>query len=136
LEEGKEATAYDEELASKQDLISQINLDSSGVKIQGENVDIVGNATFKTTQGYALNGSAAYNRTVAYDKGTRAINPNVMKNWGMTTISGGNIQTDQMTAKRVIIERSDARTVGGKRIGVYMNDGKPNSSYDLTRNTW
>src|SRR5699024_3058529 len=109
LEEGTEATAYDEELASKQDLISQVNLDSSGVNISGNKISLTGTAEFNSAFG---------------------------KNRGITAISGGRIETDSMKAKQIEIERSDARTVGGKRIGVYMNNGKPNSSYDLTRNTW
>lgn len=140
LEEGTEATAYTEDHATKQDLISQINMDDSGVQIQGNQIDIIGNATFSSTKATAESAHSAawnsWNRTGDYEAGIRAIHPNVMKNWGVTNIAGGRIQTDQMRAKRVDIYRKDAYYSNGTQYGVYMNDGMPNSSYDLTRNTW
>ena len=114
LQEGDKAGSYaphPDEVITNDTVVSSINLDKSGVKISGNLINIEGNTTFTTTQTRANNGNAAYNRTVAYDKGTRAINPNVMKDWGITTISGGKIQTDQMTAKRINIVRDDGVAV-------------------------
>ena len=110
LQEGDKAGSYaphPDEVITNDTVVSSINLDKSGVQISGKLINIEGNTTFTTTQTRANNGNAAYNRTVAYDKGTRAINPNVMKDWGLTEISGGKIQTDQMTAKRINIVRDD-----------------------------
>lgn len=91
-------------------IANSINNAPTSVRIMGDHINLTGNVTFETTEEYAKNGSAAYNRTVAYDKGTRAINPNVMSDWGMTTISGGKIQTDEMTARRLKLVRDDGAT--------------------------
>lgn len=93
LEEGTEATAYDEELASKQDLISQVNLDSSGVNISGNKISLTGTAEFNSAFG---------------------------KNRGITAISGGRIETDSMRAKRIEIVRPDGAVAVNN--GLMRND--------------
>lgn len=88
-------------------IADSINSAATTVRIMGDHINLDGNVTFENTAARATNGSVAYNRTADYEKGARQINPNVMKDWGITTISGGKIQTDQMTARRVNIVRDD-----------------------------
>lgn len=97
-------------------IVDSINLTSSAVRIKGDSINLDGNVTFSTVKSNAVQGANAYGRTEGYAAGTRAINPNVMKDWGLTTISGGRIQTDQMTARRINIVRDDGTTV--------INNGK------------
>ena len=73
----------------------------------GDHINLDGNVTFSNTAARATRGNTAYSRTADYEKGTRQISPNTMSDYGMTTISGGKIQTDQMTAKRINIVRDD-----------------------------
>src|SRR5699024_2550260 len=88
-------------------IASSINNASTSVRIMGDHINLNGNVTFENTAARATRGNTAYSRTTNYEKGTRQISPNTMSDYGMTTISGGKIQTDQMTAKRINIVRDD-----------------------------
>lgn len=85
-------------------IADSINEASTTVRIMGDHINLTGNVTFENTEARAL---VARNRTTDYEAGTRQINPKVFSDYGMTTISGGKIQTDQMTAKRINIVRDD-----------------------------
>lgn len=88
-------------------IADSINSASTSVRIMGDHINLDGNVTFSNTAARATRGNTAYSRTADYEKGTRQISPNTMSDYGMTTISGGKIQTDQMTAKRINIVRDD-----------------------------
>lgn len=164
LEEGTEATAHQDEYATKEDLISQINLDDSGVSIQGNKIDITGDEInigkssslklstavdrAQTQADSARNGNNVIS-SINNDGTTRKMsgarinlygdahfNSAMGSSRGITAISGGRIETKRMVANQVDVVRDDAYTSGGKQYGIYMDNGKPNSSYDLTRNTW
>ena len=92
-------------------IANSINNASTSVRIMGDHINLDGNVTFSNTAARATRGNTAYSRTADYEKGTRQISPNTMSDYGMTTISGGKIQTDQMTAKRINIVRDDGVAV-------------------------
>lgn len=116
------------------EIISRINQSAEEIKIEANKISLVGNVTFEAVKSNAISGKNAYERTNLYESGTRPISPNVMSNWGITSISGGRIQTDQMLAKRIDLERADAYTSSGKRYGLYMQDGISNVNVDIQRN--
>lgn len=99
-------------------------INESTVRITGDHINLDGNVTFENTVARATNGNYAYSRTSAYESGTRQISPNTMSDYGMTTISGGRIQTNRMIAKRVDIETSSGRKV--------IIDGYLNRSQTMT----
>ena len=78
-------------------IANSINNASTSVRITGDHINLTGNVTFE-----AINTERKGLKT-----GETNVHPNILSNWGMTSISGGNIQTDQMTAKRLNIVRDD-----------------------------
>ena len=90
----------------------------------GDHINLDGNVTFENTAARATRGNTAYSRTADYEKGTRQINPKVFSDHGVTTISGGRIETDRMVAKRVDIITSSGRKV--------IIDGQINRSQTMT----
>lgn len=83
LQEGTVAIPYQphsSEIVGTNNVISAIEMDSSGVKISGNKISLTGTAEFNSALGSSR---------------------------GITAISGGRIETDQMTAKRLTIIRDD-----------------------------
>lgn len=78
-------------------IAASINSAPTSVRIMGDHINLIGNVTFEGIETKA-NGLA---------NGSTKVSPSTMSDWGMTSISGGKIQTDQMTAKRIKIVRDD-----------------------------
>src|SRR5699024_6968339 len=92
-------------------IADSINDASTSVRIMGDHINLDGNVTFENTAARATRGNTAYSRIADYEKGSRQISPNTMSDYGMTTISGGRIETNMMVAKRVDIVTSSGRKV-------------------------
>ena len=87
LQEGTVATPYQphsSEIVGTNNVISAIEMDSSGVKISGNKISLTGTAEFNSAFG---------------------------SNRGITAIDGGKIETNRMVAKRVDIVTSSGRKV-------------------------
>lgn len=87
LQEGDRPTAYaphPDEVTTDTTVISQINLDGSGVQISGNKISLRGTAEFNSALGSSR---------------------------GITAIDGGKIETNQMTAERIRIVTSSGREV-------------------------
>ena len=82
-------------------IANSINKASTSVRITGDHINLTGNVTFESID----------SERKGLKDGTTNVHPNILSNWGMTSISGGNIQTDQMTAKRLNIVRDDGVAV-------------------------
>lgn len=78
-------------------IANSINNASTSVRIMGDHINLTGNVTFE----------AIDTEREGLKTGKTNVHPNILSNWGMTSISGGKIQTDQMTAKRINIVRDD-----------------------------
>src|SRR5699024_3691354 len=78
-------------------IANSINNASTSVRIMGDHINLTGNVTFE----------AIDTERKGLKTGKTNVHPNILSNWGMTSISGGKIQTDQMTAKRINIVRDD-----------------------------
>ena len=78
-------------------IANSINKASTSVRITGDHINLTGNVTFE----------AIDTERKGLKTGKTNVHPNILSDWGMTSISGGKIQTDQMTAKRINIVRDD-----------------------------
>ena len=78
-------------------IANSINKASTSVRITGDHINLTGNVTFESID----------SERKGLKDGTTNVHPNILSKWGMTSISGGKIQTDQMTAKRINIVRDD-----------------------------
>lgn len=82
-------------------IANSINNASTSVRIMGDHINLTGNVTFE----------AIDTERKGLKTGKTNVHPNILSDWGMTSISGGKIQTDQMTAKRINIVRDDGVAV-------------------------
>lgn len=82
-------------------IANSINNASTSVRIMGDHINLTGNVTFETID----------TERKGLKTGETNVHPNILSNYGMTSISGGKIQTDQMTAKRINIVRDDGVAV-------------------------
>lgn len=82
-------------------IANSINKASTSVRITGDHINLTGNVTFE----------AIDTERKGLKTGKTNVHPNILSDWGMTSISGGKIQTDQMTAKRINIVRDDGVAV-------------------------
>lgn len=95
-------------------IANSINSSSNATRVQGSRIIINGSTTFT---------DLSLPRKMQL--GTEKINANALSEWGVTTISGGKIRTDEMTARRVKIVTTSGREV--------MSDGYDRSNRAVSK---
>src|SRR5699024_2387725 len=124
LEEGAEATPYYDEYASKNDLISDINDDASGVNIAADKINLSGYATFSslsTAGSSTIHGDNITTGRLTSSNGRTTFNLNTgsltMSNTNFELGGGATIQFLN-SGNRIVYARKDPNSTSTRYAGI------------------